>query len=91
MGNKAHIKIDKVVEYCSECQFCSIECNGYGKSGCYEHNVICHAIDKKFIYTNLRWVDIFHSDCEKDFVPDDCPMKIKDENIIKKKLIYETY
>jgi len=79
MGNKAHIKIDKVVEYCSECPFCSIKCTGYGKSGCYEHDVICHAIDTKFIYTNLRFVDIFQksdSDCAKDFVPDDCPMKI---------------
>lgn len=79
MGNIAHIKIDKVVEYCSECPFCSIHCTGYGKSGCYEHDMICHAIDTKFIYTNLRFVDIFqksHNDCAKDFVPDDCPMKI---------------
>lgn len=93
MGNKAHIKIDKVVEYCSECPFCSIKCTGYGKSGCYEHDVICHAIDTKFIYTNLRFVDIFQksdSDCAKDFVPDDCPMKIEDEIIDSKELEFES-
>lgn len=79
MGNKAYIKIDKIVEYCSECPFCSIQCTGYGKSRCYEHDLWCHTNTTELVYTNLRFVDIFQksdSDCAKDFVPDGCPMKI---------------
>lgn len=84
MGNKAHIKIDKVVEYCSECPFCSIKCTGYGKSGCYEYELSCSVNDKTIkpiTYTNLRYGEIFvmgdedgeNLDKAKDFVPNDCP------------------
>lgn len=80
MGNKAHIQIDKVVEYCSECPFCDIMCIGYGKSNCYEYKLTCSVNDKtikSITHINIRYVEIFAlgEDLEKakDFVPNDCP------------------
>lgn len=83
MGNKAHIQIDKVVEYCSECPFCDIMCIGYGKSNCYEYKLTCSVNDKtikSITYTNLRYGEIFVMGDDfnkaKDLVPDDCTLKI---------------
>lgn len=85
MKNKAHIKIDKIVEYCSDCPFCHIECIDCNetKSGCFEYNLGCelfYEVPLKQIYFNLQYFEVFSmtdsTNLAKDFVPDSCLNRI---------------
>ena len=75
-----HVKIDKIIRFCSECPYSYISHVGYGKRGCYESEISCTEKGISYniiVHSGLLWKEIYSNEkCSNalDRIPETCPL-----------------